>query len=119
MDCSEESNGGFVVSGRYCPVMLQFFKEVLNQMPGFVEGFVVVALNFPVGFRRYHNLFSGRKQRSDNARICVISFVCQQNWGLKIADQMIRALQIAGLCAGQEKPKRVAQSVACRVDFGA
>ncbi len=116
---AEEGNGCLVVTGGYCPVMFKLFKEVLDQMARFVEGFVIVPLNFSVGFRRYHNLFSGFNQRCDNARIRIIALIGQQNRGFKIADQMIRAIQVAGLSTGQEKPERVAQSIACRMDFGA
>ncbi len=85
--------------------MLKLFKEVLNQMARFVEEFVIVPLNFSVGFRWHHNLFSGPNQRLDNARIRIIALIGQQNWGFKIADQMIRTIQIAGLPTGQEKPE--------------
>ena len=116
---AKERSGCFVVSGSYCPVMFKLFKEVLNQMAGFVEGFIIVALNLSVRFWRYNNLFSGHKQRFNYARVCVISLIRQQSWGLKIANQMIRAVQVAGLPAGQEKPQRVAQSIASCMNFGA
>ena len=44
MDCAQERHGAFVVSRGNRPVMFQFFKEVLNQMPGLVEGTVIESL---------------------------------------------------------------------------
>ena len=119
MDCTEKSDGSFVVTGGYCPVILELFKEVFDQMPRLVERLVIVSLNFSVGFRRYNDLFSGQNQRLNHPRVGVISFVGEQNWGFKITDQMIGSIQIAGLPAGQKKTQRIAQCIAGRVDLGA
>ncbi len=58
MYCAEKSSGSFVVTSGYCSVMLQFFKEILNQMPRFIEKCVIIPLNFAIGFWWDNNLFS-------------------------------------------------------------
>ncbi|VAV99030.1 hypothetical protein MNBD_ALPHA07-784 [hydrothermal vent metagenome] len=91
MDCPEKCGGSFVVAGGYCPVMFKFFKEVFDQMPRLVERLIIVSLNFSVSFRRNNDLFSGQSKRLyhpriGHPRIGVISFVSEQNRGLKTTD---------------------------------
>ena len=117
MDCAKERGSGFIVAGRDSPVMLKFFKEVLDQMTCFVEHLVIAALGFSVGFWRDHRLDSGGLKPVDHPFIGIITFVREQYIGLYFADQNVRAVQITGLSGRQVKARRIAQRVAKRMDF--
>lgn len=59
MDATEEGAGAFIVSGCNGAVLLEFLKEIFDQMPPFVHLCVVFALGDPVGFGRNNGLNFG------------------------------------------------------------
>ena len=49
-DGAEEVSGGFIVARGNGAELLQLEEEVLDQMPGFIEVFIVLTRLFSVGF---------------------------------------------------------------------
>ena len=119
MDAGEEVSGGLVIACRNGSVLLQLGKEVLDQMPRFVEVVVEVTRQTTSSLGRDHSRLSGRRQRGEDAAICIESFVGDQQLGFHRRQEMIGALEIMSLPSGQEEPERVAKGIDQRVDFGA
>ena len=99
--------------------MLYFFKQVLDQMPCFVEGLVIVARAFALWSRWYHDGLSRRLKRVNHPRVSVIALVCQHGIGLQAGQQHVRSIEITGLPWREMKAQRVSQSITCGMNFRA
>ena len=120
VDTTEESAGAFIVSGCNGAVLLDFLKEILDEMPPFIHLFVVFALFDPVGFRRYDGLNLGLFQQIKDTLVRIIGLISQEGFYAhqKIGQQSVGTLQIVGLSGRQMKAGRIAQSIAGGMDFG-
>ena len=97
--------------------MLEFEEEVLDQMPGLVEFFIVITRLFPVGFWRNNGLDSLLLKNFQDTLIGIKGFVREQCVGFEIRQESIRSLQIAGLTRCQPEVQGIAQSIDNGVDF--
>ena len=116
---SERWGCGFVMARGDSRVMFDLFNQVLDQMPWFVERFVIHAKLFSVGFWRHRRRDSSRFRPLDHARVRVISLVRYQGPSRDAVERNLRAIKITRLCGRRMKAGRVTHSVAGRVDFGA
>ena len=69
------------------PIILEFFEEVFNQIPGFLEYVVVRAEFLAVRFRLYDRLDICCLQSVERSRAGIISPVGQQYTGFDLAGQ--------------------------------
>lgn len=109
MNASEEVYGGLVVAGRNRAVLLELAIEVLHEVASFVHFLVVEALNLSITLGRNDELFSGRKQRRDDALIGIESLVCQQGVGLHLGQKRVAIFQVMGLPCRSQLPKILAK----------
>jgi hypothetical protein len=98
--------------------VLEFAKEVLNEVAGFIELPVILPRGFTATPRRNDNLDSGLLQRFDHAFLGVISLVCDHRSGLDIREENLRSGQIVDLAGGQEELGRVPQGIDPSMNFG-
>jgi len=81
MDASQEVSGSLVVACCNCTKVLEFGKEVLDQVPCFVDIPIVVPAHFAVGFWRDDNGLVLSREQVDDALIGVESLVGDQQIG--------------------------------------
>jgi hypothetical protein len=114
---TEEVSGGFVIACSNSAELLEFEEEVLDQMPGLVEFFIVITPLFPVGFWWNNGLDALLLKNFQDTLIGIKGFVSQQCACFEIGQKSIRSLQIAGLTRCQNKVQGIAQSIDNGVDF--
>lgn len=88
-------------------------------MTGFVEVFVVLALNHAVALGRDHSDLAGGVRRPDHPIIGIVGVVGQHGVSLQGGKPLIGAIQITGLSSGQQEVSGVAQGIGGGVDLGA
>jgi hypothetical protein len=111
--------GGLVITGGNRTELLELAEEVLNQVAGLVQIFVVVALHFPVGLGRNHRRFAGLRQRFEYPFVGIVAFVGNNNRRFYSGQQRLRSFQITGLSGCQEKTDRIAEGIDGGVNFRA
>ena len=119
MDGGEEVACGFVVAGGDGAEEFKFGEEVFNQMARFVEFLVILALFFAVGFGRDDRRFARFLQGNQHPRIGIESLVGDHRFGFQLRQQNVGTIQLAGLAAGEMKPRRVAQIIDRGMNLGA
>jgi len=119
VNCSQEVPGGFVVARGDTSEDFEFSEEILYQVAGFVEFFIVFPLHLSVGFWRYDGLFTSLLQRFEYSLVGVEAFVGDHRVGFQLRQQDICSVQITGLTFAEMEPKRVAKRIDCGVDLGA
>src|SRR5205814_7364454 len=117
--CSSDLSGGLVVSGSDGAILLELAEEVLDEVPGLVDLFVVIALDFAVALWRDDGGFPCRAQRFDDALVGIEGFVGQQSIGRHLRQKLVGTLQIVGSAWRQKERERIAQRIDKRMDFGA
>lgn len=119
MDGAEEVVGAFIVSGCDGPILLEFCKEVLDQVPGLIHILIIFALFLAVRFGRNDDFDVCFLQKIKNALLRIVSLVCQKrpNGGEDARQQGIGSLRIVSLPRCQVKTRGIAQRITTRVDF--
>ena len=119
IDAAQEGAGALVVAGGDSAVLLEFGKEVFDQVSGLIQAFIVSALFFAVRFGRNDGFDASFFQQGQNPFLRVVGFVGQErlNAGENVRQQGIRSLQIASLPRRQVKTRGVAKRIASGVDF--
>lgn len=115
---SKEVSGSFVVACGNGAELLEFCKEILDEMAGFVHVFVIGTLDFPVGFWRDDGFYSGPFKWFYDSLIGVKSFVSQHSPCRYVRQKSIRPLKIASLPGRQDEIDRVAKRIDERMNFG-
>lgn len=98
--------------------MLEFGEEILDEMTGFIQVFVVYARVFSVGFWRDDNLYSGSFKRFYDTFIGVKSFTGKNGLCRYVREESIRAFKITSLSRCNDEIDRVAKGIGESVDFG-
>jgi hypothetical protein len=75
IDSREEDFGAFIVAGREGAVLFESGKEILAQMPRFLELLIIRPLDCPMGFWRNDGGFAGLLQRFEHPRIRIEGFI--------------------------------------------
>ena len=75
-------------------MLFEFCEEVFNKMSGFIELFIVVALNFTIGFRGDDSLDTFLFKFIENPFISIKSLIRQQCFSLEIFQQNIGSFQV-------------------------
>ena len=119
VDRGQEGDGPLVVTGRDGAVLLELGEEVLDEMARLVQGLVVRTPVLAVDLGRDHRLLAHLLQRAENPSLGVERLVGDQNTGLDLRQQGIRALQVMRLPRREREPGRVAERVNQGVDLGA
>jgi len=119
VDCGEEVARGLVISGSDRAKLLEFGKEVLDQMARCIEMTIEVPGQLPIGFRWDHGGLARRCQRCDDPLVRIKGFISDQRLGLHVRQEVVGTDQIVSLTAGQEEANRVAQGIDQSMDFGA
>ncbi len=116
---AKEGFGAFIVSGGDGAVLFEFGEEILDQMSGFVQFFIVCTRLFPVFLWRDDALDACLFQQIKNALLRVIGFVGQKCLHAceKIRQQGIGSFQIVRLPRCEMKTGWITQGVARRVNF--
>ena len=97
VDGGEEVTSSFIVAGGESAEEFEFGEEVLDQMAGFVEVFVVEALLFAIGFGRNDRKFPGFLQGFQHPPVGIEAFVGDHRTGFDLRQEHIGAVQVAGL----------------------
>ena len=79
MDGREKVAGSLVIPGRYRAELLEFTKEVLDQMACLVKVLIVSTREFTIGPRRNHRCFSGLRQRLEHPLVGIVAFIGQNH----------------------------------------
>ena len=97
----------------------EFGEEILDEMPRFMELFVVLALVLAIGFGRDDGALADFVERLDDTLVGIEAFVGDHNVGFDPRRRDVGAVEIAGLsgCAGAAG--RIAHSINRRIDLGA
>ncbi len=119
MYSGEEVSGCFVVACGDAAEEFEFGEEVLDQVPCFVEFFVVFALDLSVCLGRDDGLFSGLSEGFEHPLVGVEALVGDDRVGFELRQQHIGSIQIAGLTFGEVEAERVAERVHGGVNLGA
>ena len=120
MDSPQKSAGSLIVAGGNPPVLLQFGKEVLNQVPPAV----LVSVELPgillLRLRWNHCFYFVLLQAIQQPCSCCVGNVCQQGLDLiqKSFQQHVRALQVMGLTRTEMKTRWIAEGITGCMDFG-
>ena len=109
----------FVVAGCDHPELLEFTKEILDQVALFVE--------FSIEFARRQAVWSGwddggfasRRQRVEYSAIGIEGAICDQPVGGHMRQQRISPGQVVRLSRRQPEAQRIAERVDQRMDLGA
>lgn len=119
MDSAEEVASGFVVTGGDGAVLLEFGKEVFDEVAVFVEISVILPLHFAVGFWRDDGLALFGLQAIENPLLRIVGFIGQDIVRIDVLQQGVGSFQVVGLPGRQMKARRIAQGVTTRVNLGA
>ena len=84
VNSAKKGIGKLIVSGSNRAILFEFGKEVLDEMPCFVEVFVVLSGFFSVFLGRNDHFFSLRFQFVNDTLIGIVRFVSQQSVGFEI-----------------------------------
>ena len=114
-DGGHEGVGTAVIAGVDASPVLDFGKQVLDQVALFVDRLVVVILHLPVGFWRDAGGDSARGQGGAEP-VAVIALVAQQFLGIRVGiEQQNRAFVVAHLTFGQQHHDRATFAIADRI----
>ena len=116
---SKEVSCGFVVACGDASKELELGKEVLDQVPCFVEFLVVLALLFPVFLGRNDSFFACLFERLQHPLVRVEALVGDHRFSFELRQQHIGTVQIAGLAFGEMETERVAERIDRGVDLAA
>jgi hypothetical protein len=119
MDGGEEVTRGLVVTRGDGTKLLEFGKEILNEVTRHIEVAVVVAEQAAVCLGRDHRGLAGGGERRDDPLIGVERLVSDQRVGLHRGQQVVGTDQVMRLSAGQEEVDRIAERIGQDVNFGA
>ena len=119
MDCGEEVAGGLVVSGSDRAKLLEFGKEVFDQMARCIEMAIEVPGQLAIGLRRDHGGLARRSQRRDDPLVCIKGFISDQRLRPHVRQEVVGTDQIMSLATGREEANRVAQGIDQSMDLGA
>jgi hypothetical protein len=119
VDCGEEVAFGLVIAGCDGSKLLEFTEEVLDEMTGLVEVFVVVAVILPIALGRDDRRFAGCGERFDDALVGVEGLVGDHGIGFDGGKKRISAVEIMGLARRQVEAGRIAEGIDGGVDLGA
>jgi len=119
MNAGEEVSSGFVVAGCDGTELLEFCKEVLYQVPCFVDIAVIDPSKLTVCFRRDDDGLVFLRQQGDDPLISVERLVGDQQISLHARQKLIGANQVMGLASAQGECRRVAQGINEGMNFGA
>jgi hypothetical protein len=115
----EEVAGGLVIACGDGSKLLEFGKEVLNQMPCRVS----VTVEFPwlltIGLRRDHRSLSRSSLWLDYSPVGIEGLIGDQHIGLHIWQEFVSPHKVMGSATGQMKTNRIAERINQGVDFGA
>jgi hypothetical protein len=115
----EEIPLGLFVACRDGAELPELGEEVLDQMALFVDFSIEIRGRLAVSLGWDHGGFPCGCQRCDDPCIGIKCFAGDQHVGLHRRQEMVGALQIMGLAAGQEETYRVSQRIDQGVDLGA
>ena len=120
MDSSQKSTGSLIVAGGNPPVLLQFGKEVLNQVSPAILVSVELSGLLLIGLRWNHCFHLVLLQAIQKPCSCCVGHVCQQGLDLiqKIFQQHVRTLQVMGLTRTEMKTRWIAEGITGCLDFG-
>ena len=99
MNAGEEVSSGFVVAGGDGTELLEFCKEVLDQVPYFVDVAVIGPSKLAVYFRRDDDGLVFLRQQGDDPLIGVERLVGDQQISLHARQKLIGANQVMGLAS--------------------
>ena len=120
MDSSQKSTVSLIVAGGYPPVLLQFGKEVLNQVPPAVLNLVELPGFLLIRLRWNHCFHLVLLQAIQQPCSCCVGNVCQQGRDLiqNGFQQHVRTLQVMGLTRTEMKICWIAEGITGYMNFG-
>jgi hypothetical protein len=118
MDGREEVVRPFVVTCGNGPELLEFGKEVLDEVAGFVEIGIIGARRLAVGAGWDDRNGSCLFQRPDHPLVGIVGFVGEQRLGFQPRQQGVGPDQIGSLPGGEMKARGGAQRIGGGVDLG-
>ena len=119
MDNAEEVAGGLVVPRGNTAILLNFVKELLDQMPCPVQVLTATARPFMAASGRSHDTFARVLQWIDETFPRIVSLVGDDDGSTRIRQYGLSAFQLMGLPRCQMKPGRVARYIDGSMDFRA
>jgi len=119
IDGTEEVSRCFVISGCDGAVLFQPGKEVFDQMPSFVEMFVVRALHVAVCPGRDDDLFTRVFQWLNDPFIRIMGFIGNHGLRRDVGQQRIGTFQVTGLPRREVKSGGIAQGIDGGMDLHA
>ncbi len=118
MDGRKEILPAFVVAGGNGSELLEFGKEVLDEVAGFVEIGVIGARGLAVGAGRNNGNDPRLFERLDHPLVGIVSFVGEESPSLQAWQQGIGTDQIVDLPRCEMEARWVAHGIGGGVDLG-
>ena len=118
IDGGKEVLPAFVVACGNGSELLEFGKEVLDQVAGFVEIGVIAARRLAVGARWNNGNDPSLFERLDHPLVGIVSFVGEERASLQAWQQGIGTDQIVDLPGREMEARWVAQGIGGGVDLG-
>ena len=119
IDCGEEVSGTFVVARGDGSELLELAEEIFDEMPSFVEFFIILTRRRAVALRRDDGDLIGGGKRFDHAGIGIERLVGDHDVGDDQRQKRVSTRQVMRLSRGEQEPDRVAERVDQRVDLRA
>jgi len=99
-------------------ILLELGKEILNQMPRFVQLLVVFTRVLAVALRRNHPAFALLLESLNHPLVRIISFVGSHRIGLNVFPQHIKSVKVIRLPRHQVEARGIAQRIDGRMNLG-
>ena len=115
---AEEGGIEFIEAGEDSSEVFYFIEESLYGISFFVKVFVVVSLDFAVGFWGDDRLNSKLFQEFEKP-VRIKGLVGQERLDVEVFQQRQGGAQIMGITRGQQKAQRIPQCIHNRIDFTA
>lgn len=115
---AEEVDRPLVITGRNRSILLEFSKEVFNQMPSFVQVFVILTGRRAIAFGWNHRRFPLGFKSLNHTFICIIGFIGKHGIGNQVRQELVGSIQVTGLPRGEVKAQGVAQGIGHGMNLG-
>ena len=119
IDASQKVPCGLFIARGNRPELFDFGEEILDQVARLINLPIVFARDAAIGFGRDDDTLSRSRQLLNHPFVGIVSLVGDQQVGLHVGQQFVRADQIMRVPAGQAEADRVAKGIDQRMDFGA
>ena len=119
IDGTQKVSASLIVACGNGSILLEFGKEVLNQVARFVQYLVILTQVFTIRAWWNDDGLALRLQRLKHSLIGIIALIPQYRISHDGGQQLVSAIQVTGLSGCEVKAERIAQCIDDGMNFGA